>query len=437
VTFDDRAIRVESYVKAFRAAEPSMIDQLGGETRMFAREHPRPTSADDPFGPAWVARPFVDPFSFTEREAALVQARRELEALAIPPALEAELFLSHADPPEIRAIRVEQDAMRRLLAAESDRLERERTLPGRAGDLLRTIRLTWPMSASAGARHDLESTVTWRLENLRQALAPGSLSTAERDDAADALADLAPLLAPLPHAAAESAKLRTALDALWTAPYPTEDEREMDKELDAYVGAPVPFDALDGAFVSAARAFDLAIDAGFSVLDEAAQARVRARARRLLASAPPCQPRVPIRTVLDLAPPDERAFSCALLHATSDARSDEDELAADLAWRDAIVVARWAVSTHGPLRSKEAALRLGTLGAGESPSEAAALFRMAVARPLRAIAAGVAASILTREGGAHIRIRAQKWRALGDAPMDLVAPLLTPENLHKDWKSKR
>ncbi len=430
-TFTDRSIRIGSYVKSFRAAEPSLIERLTGETRLFARAHPKPASSDGALGGIWLARGYVDPFSFTEREAALGEARDALDRLALPPSLVAELASPgvHADlPPELRALRVEQEALRRLIDAELDRLERERTLPKGAADLLRTIRLAWPASLRPGALHDLDSMVAWRLENLRQSLAPGTLSEAERDDAADALGGLAPLVAPLPHAAAETAKLGAALDTLWAAPYATEDEATMDRELELHVGAPMSFDALDGAFAAAVRAFNLPVDAGLSVLGEDARVRVRARAKTILLHAPECGARVPIRTVLDLAPPDERAWSCALLHATDDARSDEDELAVNLAWRDAVVVARWAVSTHGPVRAKEAAFRLASLEGDETPADAARLMRMAIARPMRAIAAGVAATLLTAHGGGHIRSRARKWRAIGDAPMDLIAPLIDPDS---------
>lgn len=429
-TFTDRSIRIGSYIKSFRAAEPSMIEAVALDTRLFARMHPRPQDLDGPFGAPWIERPFVDPFSFTDREAALTRGRAQLERVSLPPALQAEMLdpvFRPADIPELAPVRLEQQAYQRLLDAEDDRLERERTLPRGAADLLRAMKIAWPLAPGPGAIHDLESMVAWRLQNLEQSLAPNSLSTAERDDAEIALADLAPLVAPLPHAAAAMAKLRAALEAMWTSPYALEDEATLDRELEIYVGSPMSFDALDGAFATATRALDVQIDAGFSVLGEVPRERVRARARALLFGAPTCEARMPVRTPLDLAPPDERAWSCALMHALGEARGDEDELAADLALRDAVVVARWSVSTHGPVRAKDAALRLASLEAGESPAEIATLVRLACARPMRAIAAGVAASVLTARGGAHVRARAQKWRAIGDAPIDLVAPLLGPQ----------
>jgi hypothetical protein len=58
--------------------------------------------------------------------------------------------------------------------------------------------------------------------------------------------------------------------------------------------------------------------------------------------------------------------------------------------------------------------------------ESARLMGMARARPMRAIAAGVAAVVLMKEGAAHARARAHHWRGIGDAPMDLIAEALAP-----------
>jgi hypothetical protein len=223
------------------------------------------------------------------------------------------------------------------------------------------------------------------------------------------------------------AKMRKTVDVMWVTPFaPTEeDDAAMDKGLAVFVGSPVSFDALDGALESAARSFDVQVDAGFSVLDEPTKARVRARAQELLFRAPPCLPRIPVHTPLDMAPPDERAWSCTLVHALDDAKTDLDELAADLAFRDAIVVARWSVSTHGPVRSPEAALRRASLRLDLGVAERQHLLRMARARPYRAMSAGVAGYVLVHEGAGRAKDRAHHWRGIGDAPMDLVDQMLT------------
>jgi len=425
-TFTDRSIRIASYAKAFRSAEPALVRGLSTDSRVFARIVPK--GMDVAESGEWLGRPFQDPFLFSDRETALTRVRQGYEQIALPHdvALQAEMYipLAQADDPDLRQLRLDQAAFRRMLDAEDARLERERTLPKAAGDLVRAIALEWPLSPRPGAMHDLESFLAWRFENLEQSLAPNTLSEAEREDLREEIAAFAPRVAALPKAAAAMAKMRKVLDAMWVTPYASEDEAAMDKGLAIYVGSPVSFDALDSALESATRSFDLQIDAGFSVLDEPTKARVRARAKQLLFTAPRCLPRLPVHTPLDMAPPDERAWSCSLVHALDDAKTDLEELAADLALHDAIVVARWSVSTHGPVRAPEVALRRASLRLDLGVAERQHLFRLARARPYRAMAAGVAAYVLIHEGGGRAKDRAHHWRGIGDAPMDIVDQML-------------
>jgi hypothetical protein len=440
-TFTDRAIRVESYARAFRNAEPALVASLAVQGRLLVRITPRPSSAEVasegtamPLGSGvWLAREPNDPFIFADRQSALEQERRRFTEIELPAdaALEGEIRAAHAagqpTPEEalLASVKLEQAAFRRMIDAEDARLEKERTLPRAAADLVRALSLEWPLSPKPGALGNLESMLAFRFQNLDESLTPNTLTGAERDDLRDALADLAPRVAGLRRAASMMAKLTHTLDSTWVTPYALEDEREMDRDLTLYVGAPLAFDALDGAFESAARGFEAQATAGLSVLDSAAALRIKARAEEMLMRSPACLPRIPVRTPLDMAPPDERAWSCSLLHAFDDVRGDEAEIAADLAWHDAIVVARWAVSTHGPVRSPEAAMRRATLSLPLAAADSKKLMRLAQAHPMRAIAAGVAASILMKHGAAHARARARRWRGIGDAPMDLVDDALS------------
>jgi hypothetical protein len=454
-TFTDRDIRIESYAKSFRSAEPALLANLASETRMLARMTPKPTvdqiaSRDDvPFGAGvWLARGFIDPFLFSDRETALSRVRSTFETAALPddPALRAEALgmrvmgadagdrpgmprrmgpPAHLEPLFVQ-LRLEQGAFRRFFEAEAARLERERRLPKAAADLVRALVLAWPLMPGSGELQNVESMVSWRLQNLDEALGPNTLSAAERDDLRDALSELAPRVTRMPKVTAELVKLTKTLDAMWVTPFALEDEREMDQDVTLFVGAPLPFDALDGAFESAARAFETQATSGLSVLDGQAGERVRERAKHVLFAAPACLPRSPVHSPLDLAPPDERAWSCSLLHALDETKTEEAEIAADLAWHDAIVVAQWAVSTHGPVRSEAAARAHAKLMLPLSAAESARLMGLAKARPMRAIAVGVAAAIVMKDGAAHAQARAHHWRGIGDAPMDLIAAALAP-----------
>src|SRR5512143_771356 len=371
-TFTDRAIRIGTYARSFRNAEPTLVAELSSETRIFDRMIAQPASAQpdeaSPMGTGtWLSRAFVDPFQFTDREMVLQRARESFDEIALPSdaALQGEMDrvlqsmwdVQPADEMTLARIVLEQRSFRRLLDAEDARLERERRLPKGAADLLRTVALAWPLSPRPGAMRDLESMLAWRLTTLEESLMPGSLSEAERNDLRDAMSDLAPRVASLPRAATAMVKTRTTLDALWTTPYPTENEETMDRDLGTYVGSPLKFDALDGAFEAAANRFAMQADAGLSVRDGQARAAVLAQAKQILLQPAPCKPRAPIATVLDLAPPAERTWSCALVRAFDAASGDTGELAADIAWHDAVVVARWAAFSHGPVRSADAAQR--------------------------------------------------------------------------------
>jgi len=270
-TFTDRAIRIESYANSFRSAEPALINELSTEARMLVRITPRPTNAQMTdkgalsFGAgAWMNHELRDPFDFADRQTELESVRTQFEQVAIPAdrTLNAELLRAHVThailpvDPLLAQITLEQAAFRRLLDAEDARLERERTLPQGAADLLRALALGWPLSPKPGALHDLESNLAFRFSNIQEALAPNTLSEAERDDVREVLAELAPRVAALPKAAVEMVKLRTTLDAMWVTPYAVEDEATMNTSVSLFVGAPVSFDALDDAFEVAARSFE-------------------------------------------------------------------------------------------------------------------------------------------------------------------------------------
>jgi hypothetical protein len=435
-TFTDRAIRIESYARAFRAAEPGLVANLTSDTRLLARIAPKPTAAqlasrdtELPLGAGvWVSREPVDPFLFSDRQTVLEREREGFERVALPAdaALQAEVLGARAagevtgEEALLRRVKLEQEAFRRLLDAEDARLERERTLPTGSADLVRALSLGWPLRPTSGQLHDLESLVVWRLTNIDEALLPNTLSAAEGDDLLDALTELAPNLGGLQRAMWAVGKVRTTLASTWLTPYALEDERDMDRALYLYVGSPLAFDALDGKLDEAARAFEAQATAGLSVLDAATATRVRANALVVLTAAPACLPRLPVQTPLDMAPPEERAWACSLVHALDDAHTDEGELAVDLAWHDAVVVARWALSTHGPVRSVDAAERLAQPMLALPPVQRTRLMRLARARPMHAIAVGVAAMILMKQGPAHASARAHKWRGIGDAPMDLI-----------------
>src|SRR5689334_8408692 len=62
-TFTDRSIRIASYARAFRSAEPTLVRGLATDTRVFARIVPK--GMDVAESGEWLGRPFQDPFLFS------------------------------------------------------------------------------------------------------------------------------------------------------------------------------------------------------------------------------------------------------------------------------------------------------------------------------------------------------------------------------------
>ena len=126
-TFTDRAIRIESYARAFRAAEPGLVANLASDTRLLARIAPKPTAAqlasrdtELPLGAGvWVSREPVDPFLFSDRQTVLEREREGFERVALPAdaALQAEVLGARAagevtgEEALLRQVKLEQDGV--------------------------------------------------------------------------------------------------------------------------------------------------------------------------------------------------------------------------------------------------------------------------------------------------------------------------------------
>lgn len=433
----DRQVRIASYARAFRNAEPvilaSMVDD---DSRLLLRMAPKPRidqvrgASDDEWMPSerrlWWGRGYVDPFMFTDREETLEGASAQLDSIELPAdvGLRRELLDAHgaeAADPDIRALGIDQHLLHRVLASERLRVERERELPRAASDLVLAMIDAIPVQPSAEHTAAMDVAMAWRMDLVRGSLAPNLLSEAERTDLLTNLARLRSRAVKLGKAVAAIDKLVDALGTLLVAPFPIDDEEVVEHELTAFVGAGLSLDTLGAAFARTRATLATQVGAAFTVLSPAMEASVRQKALTLLFDPPPCGTSLPMQTTRDLAPPLERAWSCALVKATDAAKSDLDDVAALLALHDATMVASWAVARHGPTRA--ATLKDATLLA-LTPAQVSALVVQAEARPLRAIAAGLAAGLLVGEGAADVKARAHAWRVFGEAPLDVVAAVL-------------
>jgi hypothetical protein len=123
-----------------------------------------------------------------------------------------------------------------------------------------------------------------------------------------------------------------------------------------------------------------------------------------------------------MAPPPERLGACHLRHLAATAPDAPGRAAALVALHDSMVVALWALDVaRGGTTLADATARR-RLAAHGAVSTQARLERIALARPVDAIAAGVAAAMLL--DGQDLPGRARAWCALGDVPLDIAAQKL-------------
>ncbi len=426
-SFTDNEITYAGYAASFHAVEPSILASLGEQdSRIFSRMAPKPTRDElsgDLHGlrAQWRHRGYIDPLLFTDRQESLQTARSDFSAVELREDLRfdaAGRFESQA-----RMLAIDQELVRRLITEEDARLAVERDSPRAALTLVRAMVDGWPVDPFL-ADDAMDKTVAWRLSDLRKGLAPGSFSEAERDTIRIDLAALVSKMARTPQARNEAFLFNDAMLSIWTTPYAIEDQTALEESVRTFVDARAHADAFEPTFDRARDSLKGQIDAAMSVLSESHRASVRADAKALLLTPPPCAARLPVRTARDMAPPPERALACSLVRTLAAASTDEAEVTTLIALYDATTIADWALSLHGSLRDPtRAADRRLTISA-LSTDERAMFLREASARPDGFIAAGLAASVLVDRGAGFVRARAASWRAFGETPIDVAAVIL-------------
>lgn len=433
----DRQVRIAAYAHSFRAAEPEILaSMVEDDSRLLLRMAPKPSleqvrgASGEEWMPSerrlWWGRKYVDPFMFTDREATLQGASSQLDSIELPDdvAIRRELLDAHgalADDPDIRDLGIDQHLLHRILASERLRVERERELPRAASDLVLAMIDAIPLQPNAEDTAAMDVAIAWRMDMVRGSLEPNLLSEAERTDLQANLGRLRNRVVKLSKAVAAMDKLSASLANMLVAPFPIDEEDVIEHDLAGFVGANTPLDTLGPAFEETRVRLKAQVSAAFTVLSPPMEARVRQKALAILLSPPPCGTTLPVQTARDLAPPLERTWSCALVKATDTAHDDLEEVAALLALHDATVVASWAVATHGPTRA--AALKDETI-LQLTPAQRSELVVQAHARPLKSMAAGIAAAILVSDGAGDVKKRAHAWRVFGEAPLDVVSTVL-------------
>jgi hypothetical protein len=349
----------------------------------------------------------LDLFAFRARARALEEAAKIVATLRSPLPETGPLGSALARP------RLERELLERLIGEERARAGDEARLGDAAGDLVRGIVSTWTPPARPQDVQDRDAWVSTHLLEICDSLRESSSHVSEPrtgpPDVDVALYPLERLLAPLqfPRGAAAVAKIRMALDADMRVVPRIRDPNRIAQGVKVHLGVDLnPATLPERLEQLRARLRDLAQRA-LAHADPDLRPALLARARKLLLVERPC-PAVPDSRVRAMSPPPERAAVCGALAALA----EEPRAAALVALHDDVLLALAAVVPAPPPRT--------ALLSQPADDQVDELERSARERPVLAVGPALAAEIVyAAKDGADERIAA--WRALGEAPLDVVA----------------
>jgi hypothetical protein len=354
-----------------------------------------------------------DVFSFDVRSRALDAAMAIVDKWKVPP--ESGATLARPD--------LELELLHRMVASEKLRLVGERDLPRSASVLLGALASTWRVPDVKDAQtHD--DWLARRIGQVTASLAPQSLTLTERDDLDDSLDPLEHAMEGMTKSSAALVALRLAVQRVDVAARPRDRWDAIALRLAADDGTELSADTLLALLVTEAKLLKSEIDAlvGAKIDDE-----IATRAAESLAKIGACETKsVMASRVRALQPPPERAFDCAIRERLIAAHASNEVLDVLLAMHDAVVCASWAVITARGGDATTIALAAPKLLAPLPPTAEGRLARFAATRPIVAITRALSVEWIMRNGLGEAVMRAEGWRAFGDAPIDVIDRELHP-----------
>jgi hypothetical protein len=381
------------------AADPRLTTRTGATAppEVLARLGTDAVLAEDPG--AAVHGVSLDLFAFRARTHALEEAARALAAV------HGQLPETAPVGAEIARPRLERELLGRLVEEERARAEDEAKLGDASGDLVRGMVATWTQPERPQDVADRDTWAAKHLLEMRESL-KGDAPRTGPPDLDVALYPLERLLAPMqyPRGSAAIAQLRMALDADLRATPKVDVAARLVRSVQVHLGVTVDPAALPERLGRVEARLREAVQGQLQALDAGARAAVLARARALVMVESSCAPVADSR-VRSFAPPPERAAVCGVLRAFDD---EAGRLPALVALHDDVLLAFAAVTPSPPSRTR--------LLSHPDDDDVDAMERAARERPAHALGPALAAEILV---GAENRAAA--WRALGDAPLDVVA----------------
>jgi len=343
----------------------------------------------------------LDLFAFRARAHALDEAAKVVAAFKAPLPEVAPVGSALARP------RLERELLERLIAEERARVDDEAKLGDASGDLVRGLVSMWTPPARP---QDVQDRDVWMQQHLL-AVRDSLRDPARRPGAADlevALHPLERLLAPLqyPRATAALAQVLIAIESDMRAVPKVMDAERVSRAVKVHLGLDVDLATLRARLERLEAKLRELAEKALKEAGPDARPGIEGNARELLLVERPC-PAVADTRVRAMAPPPERATVCGVVRALT----EEGGPAALVAVHDDVLLSLAAVMPSPPART----------GLLSHPDDdvVETLLRMARERPVVVLGAALAAELLYAEDGAEARLAT--WRALGEAPLDVVA----------------
>jgi hypothetical protein len=352
----------------------------------------------------WLVDGAIDVFSFDERARRLSRLRGELRA---------------APPDASPDARAEKMLLERLVDAEELRVAGERQSPESASERVRAIVATWGHPMSTAEVEAREREVTRGLLEVIGGVRIGRLSRPRILELEDELDPLERLAIPegYPEATGAITGLRVELGKAPTTGASRDPVPPFSVQLVTYLGVRDDRDALVAHLDDEEATLRRDAKAALAGLPEHAANDALSEAASHVDMESPCPAPQTTSLVRAMHAPPERALVCDVLRLAGGAQ----DVAVTIALHDDVAIALWAFALENGATDLDVTRTDHPLIGAVPHDRQDRLVRAALVSPARAIAPGLAVTLLDAAGPDARQERAKRWLAFGDAPFDLVA----------------
>lgn len=324
-------------------------------------------------------------------------------------------------PPDALGEAKETLLLSRLIAEERARVDEERQLPRSGSELIRAILATWSLPSSMTEAKERDAWLSARLDDLSTSIERAPLRAVERtelDDALDPVERLADL-SGFATTAGALARLRVALGSSRAVVGRGMGWEALHQRLVVHLGIAESEPTLRAELAQTESRLRAQAKAQLDAVGEAVARAAARNSESLVLAESECKTENGHSKIRGFGPPPERALLCAKLGGYAEAGSDGG-LVVLLATHDAVTLAMWAMAIHVDDVDPEETPHTLVLLSEVPPEHVGRFVRFAAVRPIACLAVARMASLLDAGGLEERQARAKRWRAFGDAPLDVV-----------------